>query len=485
MLKAKNIIIIFIVNYLVILLVCCFLEFILIGSKAQEIQIMMSTAADMALEQVQATDDFFITGKGYIMDGDKLATNVSPYQMNVLGTNGKYKKVNIFEAVTGKSTLSEIYSSIYSPNKIGDYIRENPNVLAVDFTAGWVDNGPIADGVPNKVNWFKIPVLAHLGDTINQEEAKKIYNMDGTLVSNTRIISEIWDMYDLKGSRKSTSLNDVATEYYLTPINVGITYINEDLLQAFFMNNLELLMRSKYTQRDNYNLNKEENGYGVLKTAFYPELVDTTTLSSQNPINNGSFTLLRGERMGSTDMSIEMFKGITPKIEYVVIDMYDNKYNDILQLIFGSKTTNIGVDTDFKGKEITGKLLKDMNQSSIDLMKNVTGEYSDAFEHKPIVVAKVTFYADFIVPYSTMSLREMRGRVENGDIGGRTLFNPFAYSQVNIENVEAIDENYVDIAAETLFENYGEYAGKLYKGANNLGSNGSAVMYTTYFAVTP
>lgn len=482
MLKAKNIIIIFIVNYLVILLVCCFLEFILIGSKAQEIQIMMSTAADMALEQVQATDDFFVTGKGYIMDGDRLATNVNPYQMNVLGTNGKYKRVNIFEAVSGKNNLGDIYAFVYNPSKIGDYIRENPNVLSVDFTVGRVDN----DNGKNTPDWFKVPVLAHLGDTIHQSEARHVYNMDGTLVTDNRVISDIWNMYDLDKAEKNTTLNGANIEYYLTPLNVGITYINEDLLQAFFMNNLELLMRSKYVQRNDYNLNTEDNGYGVLKTAFYPELVDTITLESQNPINNGSFTLLRGERIGSTDMSIEMYQGIKPKIEYVVIDMYDNKYNDILQLILGAKTTTIGADTNFKGKKITGNLLKEMNRDNINLMASITNTTSmNVYEHKPIVVAKVTFYADFIVPYSTISLREMRGRVDNGDIGGRTLFNPFAYSQVNIENVEAINENYVDITAETMFENYGEYAGKLYKGVNNLGSNSSAVMYTTYFAVTP
>lgn len=482
MLKAKNIIIIFIVNYLIILLVCCFLELILIGSKAQEIQVMMSTAADMALEQVQATDDFFITGSGYIMDGDKLATDVTPYQMNVVGTNGKYKRVNIFEAVTGENTLAGIYSSIYNSTNLGSFIDENPNVLAVDFTAGWVDN---AEGAVHNVDWFKVPVIAQLGN-IHQEKAKKVYEMTGTLVSDNRIINSIWEMYDLKNSAKKMNLNGEQVEYYLTPLNVGLTYINEDLVQAFFMNNLELLMRSKYAQRTDYNLSTKENGYGVLKTAFYPELVDTGTLTTQNPINNGSFTLLRGERIGSTDMSIEMYKGIKPKVEYVVIDMYDDKYNDILQLIFGAKTTNRGVDTNFKGKEITGSLLQDMNQDSINLMASVTGQtMSGVYEHKPIVVAKVTFYADFIVPYSTVSLREMRGRVKDGDVGGRTLFNPFAYSQVNVDSVTALEENYVDITAETLFETYGAYAGKLYNGVTNIGSNSSAVMYTTYFAVTP
>lgn len=509
MLKAKNIIIIFVLNYLLILLACCFLELIFIGSKAQEVQLLMRTAADMALEQVQATDDFFTTGGGYIMNGNELATDVTPYQLNALGINGKYKQVNMFEAVTNKKDLDEIFKTVYSPAKIQEFIDNNPNSLEVCFTAGIVEHNNESDGfgiyngdanniqISLKTNWYQVPMLAQLGSDIVGTKARFLYKMDGNKVLSSTggandPISQIWTMYDLKESRRKMALNNSEVHYYLTPLSLGITYINEDLLQAFFMNNLELLMRSKYITRADYNLNSEECGNGILKGTFYPELTDTKTLQSFNPINNGSFTLLRGQRMGSTDMSIELYKGIMPKIEYLVIDMYsdDNDsnslQNQLLQQIFGPRFSGNSENASFSKRAVTGKLLKDMNADSIQNIKSLTGG-GDSYNHKPIIVAKVTFYADFIVPYSTVSLREMRGRIDNNIISGRTLFNPFSYSQVNIENVQPIQGNYVDINSPTLLEQYPQYSNKIYNenGVNRLGGNSDAMTYTTYFAVTP
>ena len=45
MFKARNIMIIFALNYLLILLVCCLLEIIFISNHAQEAQLLMRTAA--------------------------------------------------------------------------------------------------------------------------------------------------------------------------------------------------------------------------------------------------------------------------------------------------------------------------------------------------------------------------------------------------------------------------------------------------------
>lgn len=509
MLKAKNIIIIFVVNYLLILLACCFLELIFIGSKAQEVQLLMRTAADMALEQVQATDDFFTTGGGYIMDGEELATDVTPYKLNALGINGKYKQVNMFEAVTDKKEIGQIFKTVYSPAKMQDFIDKNPNSLEVYFTAGIVEHNNDSGGFDSdggdvnntqislNTNWYHVPMLAQLGRDIVGNKARFIYKMDGNKVLSSTggandPITQIWTMYDLEKAERNMDLKGSEVHYYLTPLSLGITYINEDLLQAFFMNNLELLMRSKYITRGNYNLNSEECGNGVLKGGFYSELTDTKSLQGFNPINNGSFTLLRGQRVGSTDMSIELYKGIMPKIEYLVIDMYsdDNDSNSVqnqlLQQIFGPRFSENSENAAFSKRAVTGKLLKEMNAESIQNMKELTGG-GDIYNHKPIIVAKVTFYADFIVPYSTVSLREMRGRIDNNIISGRTLFNPFSYSQINIENVQPIQGNYVDINSPTLLEQYPSYSDKIYNenGVSRLGGNSDAMTYTTYFAVTP
>lgn len=497
MLKAKNIIIIFILNYLILLLLSSFLEAVFIGSKAQEVQLLMRTAADMALEQVQATDDFFTTGGGYIMDtstGTTLRTDVTPYQMKAPTISGVYKDFNMFEAVTGTNDIDQIFAKVYGNGKVQKFIQDNPNVLTVDFTAGYSYTETIGDGtsiddqlLTMRTDWYKIPNLANMGVAITGSEIKtnSVFKMDGNLLADTEILNTLWTMYDLEKTAKEMDLNGTDIKYYLTPISLGVTYINEELLQAFFMNNLELLMRSKYSNRDGYNLNDELNGAGVFKGAFYSELTDTDSVKNLNPINNGSFTLLRGERLEGTDPEVTLYKGIMPKIEYVVIDSYDDGANDLLQQIYGAKFSKQSSNSMYADKPVTGSLLKSMNEEYINNMKSMTGTTkSSIYDHKPIVVAKVTFYANFVVPYSTPSIREMRGRVNSSNtVDARTLFDPFAYSQINIANIQPILGNMVDINSQTIMDG-GSYS-SVYNGVTRLGGNSDAVAYTTFFAITP
>ena len=74
MFKAKNILVIFFINYAIIVVVSAFAELWFVADKAQEVQVLVSTAADMALEQTQATDDFFIKNRGYYIKGNDLYT---------------------------------------------------------------------------------------------------------------------------------------------------------------------------------------------------------------------------------------------------------------------------------------------------------------------------------------------------------------------------------------------------------------------------
>ena len=477
MLKAKNIIIIFILNYLIMLIACCLIEFVLVSSTAQQIHLMVTTAADMALEQVQATDDFFTSGNGYIIENNNLKSINNPYKMQVLGKNGKYEAVNIFEAVCNTNNFDNIYKKLYNSTDIQKYVNDikanGGDVLDVDFlvarttmdTSNYIDTNI-------STRWFRVPVLAQLGDTTHGGVAKRVLRVDNNMSVDSLTAGEIWTMYDLASAGKETRVNGTDTKYYYTPLSVGLTYINEDLLQAFFMNNLELLMRGKYELNPDYDLNSEKFGNGMLKTTIYPDLVDTETLEDMNPINNGSFTLLRGERIPS-DTNVYLYEGIKPKIEYIVIDMYDDRYNDILQMVLGAKTTG---KQGLSKQTVTGSNLKEIDREYLNTLHEITGQSVNKFENKPIVVAKVTFYAEFIVPYTTPLLREMRGRIRNNDndtMRGRTLFNAFEYSTINQDSIDAIDGNYVDIAT-------GDGSSLL-----SLGSNSEPYSYTTYFAVTP
>ena len=152
----------------------------------------------------------------------------------------------------------------------------------------------------------------------------------------------------------------------------------------------------------------------------------------------------------------------------------------------------------YAGKVITGSLLREIDAESVDTYEKIiygTPQYNSPIDHKPMVVAKVTFYADFIIPYSTVSLREMRGRESDNNISGRLLFDAFANSPT--DGKSHIDDNYVDLEIRTLMVANGvegwdtiypdEYYNDIGMKVNRLNGNyhSDAMSYTTYFAVTP
>lgn len=539
MFKARNIMIIFALNYLLILLVCCILEIIFISNHAQDAQLLMRTAADMALEQVQATDDFFVTGGGYLLnneDGYKLTVN----------TGSKFESVNLFPAFTGisnnKDNVGQMYNKLYGGDKMLNFIKasQSPSsvgpdvspvygdVLSLSFVGGAIQELEAATVTVNGTeftvnpttstlytNWYYIPKLYQMGisDVLNygsyaDSHIKELH----TPLGMGDDITYLKNMYELNISEKQAYMEGSSDpiSYYLTPISLGVTYINEDLLQALFMNNLDLLMRCKYMQNDDYDLTSRKYGAGVLKGEFYPELVDTESLEEFNPINNGLFTLLRGKAISGTGENAKLYQGtVKPKVEYIVLDMYKDstKNNEMLRQIFGPRFSNNTEYFDnpsyaqaFRGKTITGQLLQDIDADSIQMLKDITGTDAAVLEHKPIVVAKVTFYADFIIPYSTVSLREMRGREVDGSIGGRLLFD--AFSQSTTDGYSALDTNYVELRNITKAADGSAgrsdwdkiYTDEYYDGVSNTNGfysrlNGNyhsdALCYTTYFAITP
>ena len=379
-------------------------------------------------------------------------------------------------------------------------------------------------------NWYYVPKIFQMGNDITGLSSidYKDFTKDLNVVYQNSVVggkyqsskdtdmAGIWNMYELNNSKKTTYTyvggagTGTPVSYYFTPISLGITYINEDLLQALFINNIDLLMRSKYMNFDNYDLNSEKCGNGVLKGAFYPELTDTNSLSAWNPINNGAFTFLRGSAISGTAYGAQLFEGtVKPKIEYIVIDMYNNdtKNNEVLQQVLGPRFTENTTDgtyfndgitaAKYAGKTISGSLLHEIDKESIKTYENIIygREQASPLDHKPMVVAKVTFYADFVIPYSTVSLREMRGREEDNNIGARLLFD--AFSSSSTDGKSYLDNNYVDLEIRTLMVANGvtgwdkiypdEYYDDIGATVSRLGGNyhSDAMSYTTYFAVTP
>lgn len=510
MLKARNIFITLILSYLALFLVCTILELVTISSTANDVTTMVRTAADMALEQVQATDDFFTTGGGYIMSGSGLDTSHNAYRVLAPTSAGTFEVLDLFPAFTGQTSVDAIFQSIYSPSDFQAFLSANPSVLDIGFIGGTFEvSPPVSIGdveLPlstSRVKWFYIPTVAQLGDTITGGVAKSnvrdLASAGGRALASADDVIELWKSYDLDDAAGQITVNGATVDYYLTPLSLGVTYLSEDLLQALFMNNMDLLMRSKYVG-DGYNLNDEDSGNGVLKTNLYANLVDDVTLDPLNPINNGVFTLLRGNRRstgGAAGASSACFyDGVAPKIEYVVLDMYDTsaEATEVFQQVFGPRYSNTSGNARFSGRTVSGSLFKEMNQATINNYKTITGTSSPSIlDHKPFVVAKVTFYVDVIIPYTTTLLREMRGRLgdASGSMTSRTLFNPFSGSSLTIGSLTALAGNYVDVDTSIPAGVGGLDFSRILNGSgvSTLRSGsvpGSMVMsYTTYFAVSP
>lgn len=451
MLKAKNIMIILVLNYLLIVVFCSFSELLFISNKATSVQLMIRTAADMALEQVQATDDFFLPNSGYRLDSSKAYTITTPYS-----SGSSYQSVPAFEAITDKTSKLEMYEYMYGNGRIDDFITETSgNVLDITVSAGYWRYNP-ANPQFSGLTWYKLPRISQMGVGITGNRAKKVYNANGYATSVPgQVINEIWGMYELDKHEKSAYHSNGSIEnYFMTPLSLGITYINEEALQYFFMNNMELLMRSKYVEND-IALNTKAGGDGVLTGSTFTDYIDMS-IQNSNPINNGEFTLLRGEEYVSSNTSALLYKGVMPKIRYKVIDLYDDSAENeiLLKMIFGGNTGT------FTSK---AAYFKNLDAGVYDPATNLP------YANKPFVVAEVTFYADVIIPYTTLPLREMRAKETDSNELSKLYFGDNGPAVIRANN-------YLDVVR----------TGDLSTGkVSVLGNSSNVMQYTRLFAVLP
>lgn len=452
--KARNIMLLLILNYLLIIIFSAFVEFLFIDIKAQNLQLMIRTAGDMALEQVQATDDFFKPGEGYMLSEQGVPNVQYTIQVPFNGGSG-YKKVPAFEVITGRNTKEDIFEYLYikdnmNRSRLQEYLSKNPKVLDIEVSGAYWDENFASYYGSDAIQWYKIPKIAQMGYQATGHSAFRGFNQSGIPVP-TQFLQGFWQMYDLNESKKlAYESNGSIHEYYMTPISLGITYIDEELLSYYFMNNMDLLMRSKYVI-NGIDLNSEEGGDGVYKGNIYSSLV-FDDMDIFNPINNGYFTLLRGEEKIDPNTGAKLYLGVRPDIRYKVIDMFDSRNDEVLSFLFGA-FPNVG-----------GSKSAYFRQISEDVYDPMTGL---PYTSKPIVIAEVTFYADVIIHYDTIGLRELRGKSDNsGELSGRFLFD-FDFDT-------AREKNYIDIVRVGTTNRNG-----------GMGNPSDLVMYRTLFAVAP
>lgn len=393
--KARNILIILVINYLLISFVSSVSELWSIDAKAKHIQSMVSTAADMALLQAQTVDEFFLPGDGNVEED--VVASIKTHR------GGAFELIPLMEAFYGIRPNAENASEL-----LFRQLYDTPELRA--FAAGLgVVTEPVSfwNDTRTGFSWYRVPAIAQVGlDLIGRPESvTRVTTPDGRSVTNEKA-AEIFENYGLNHFQKRSDVYGEEVIFFQSPVNLGITYVNSDLLGRLFINNMDLLMRSKYA-RNSISLMSTQGGNGVLLGGTFNNSV-VGTVNRYNPINDGRFTLLRGVA-ASNYFGFSSFSGITPEIEYQVIDMYDPANDPILINLFGGNRVLDGVAFSSKAE-----YLRAMDRHIIDPATGMP------FTFKPIVVAKVTFYADIIIPFSSILIRELRANV--GNISGWNNF---------------------------------------------------------------
>lgn len=393
--SCKNVIIIAILNYLLIIVVCAFSEFFFVADTAQEVQTLVRTAADMALEQAQATDDFFVLGSSYNTD------SANGYNI-LMERNGDFEKVSMYEGIYGIDTnvagnKELVFNKLYNTSDFKSVANKFGNIRSSVSYYNSTRTG---------VNWYKLPKIAQVGLNVTGygSNITNVQSPSGAGV-DSGVFNGIVSLYGFdKALRQGYDYTTGSVvDYFMTPISLGVTYVNSDLINQLFLNNMDLLMRAKYF-RGGMSLSSEDGGKGVYKGFTWQDTITDTSLDVYNPINNGKFTLVRGTTKADNN-GFKTFNGIEPKIEYKVIDMYDFNNDNILIMLFGAnKTTDEGRTFPTKAE-----YLEYLDKDTLD---PATGS---PYQQKLISVAKVTFYADIIVPYTTLPIRDFRGNMDSSD----------------------------------------------------------------------
>ncbi len=411
--KIRYIFITIILGYLFLFIGSLLVELVILDNTSRDVQLTVKTAAQMALQQTQATDEFFVTGGGYL---GKDNGGEDEFKLKLLNGDGSaYIEGNIYQAYANSTDIGEIYKKVYNAKDM-DSFASNESISQICFLGSvFKDNNFTRE-------WVAIPTLSQLG--LNTFESFSIEglcrNIDNGSIKTLESAeyTQIKKSYVLNNAGKRAEVNGKTITYYNTPISLGITYINKDILAANFVQNMDMLMRSKYGT-------DIKKGEGVCTTNYYADLVDTSIDKELNPINNGAFTFFRGKKLSGVNSKYSLYDGVKkPEITYYVVDLYNkdadnSKQNSLIQRVVGYKVGD---------KTTTGKVLKDVNISAINSYKGMTGAIGDntLFDHKYCVVAKVDFYARIAIPYRTPLLRELRGRVDKeGKVSDRTLFSAF------------------------------------------------------------
>jgi hypothetical protein len=477
-----------ILTYATSLILSGFVESLYMYEKVSQLNFIMRTAGDMALEQTQITDDFFKPNDSFVVKDRLVDANKQHKDFKIKvpnTTNTKFEEVNLYQEYTGidvtsANAKSAIYDRLYSADGSAfkqELDKSDPEALKADKIKK-IKTPIININSAGGLDTIFIPTLAQMGiantgtyKEQTEDDKRRITGHFGKYISSSDLHGmnkELRKGYELDRVTKMSELDGKDIDYYLTPLSLGITYLDKDLLQLLFINNVNLLMRAKYS--DNMDRGGSDYiGRGILRGQTFADVVDNSAgRMDENYINNGVISAEVGSpspghgklRQGSSNRNERV------EIRYKVIDMYDNANERILKEVLGvipQKQMN-----DFRVSKY-GDYYK-----ALDLKDRQNGTTVTQLT-KPIVVAEVKFKLNTIIPYSTLGMRELRAysRPSAAGVKSRNLLN-IDESQFNTRN------NYLDMRPMQITGKSPTYQ------ASGIPQDGPRLVeYTRLFAITP
>jgi len=407
-LKPKNILIVILVNYLIIFVLSVVVETWQLNSVANIVKQTMTTAADMTISQLQVSDEFFRSGLSAGFSVEEDAARI------LVNSGGVFTRELLFSVVYGipetdYDARSRVFRRLFDNAEFRQFAESVTDIkLPVLFrnTAG------------TGVEWYYVPRINAVGRDI-LGAASSFFNVETTAggLVDRGFSEQIFDAYDFDNATRSGEIEGRNVTFYTSPINLGMAYIPREFVSRLFVNNMDNIMRAKYSGLE--DLDTPEGGDGVLRKGTFNDKV-STSVDNFNPINDGRFTFVRGRR-DSNALGFDTFEGILPSVEYKVVDLYDPANDDLLVYLFGANRTHNGVTYSTKAG-----YLRSVGSNVLNPATNAP------FNVNPVVVAKVTFYADIIIPLNTLALRELRS-----SRGGENNFVDFYRRPVGGDRVGA------------------------------------------------
>lgn len=435
MFRLRNTLIILVILYVMVTFGTAVYELGSIATTSAHIQRTVSASADIALNQVMASDELF--NNGDFADKFNSMDVTTVYIADVDSIN--YSKVNLFETVYKTTDKQALHYRMYGNNPVFNNMQYMQDICRMRTTLGS----------------YNIPTIARLGllDTtsgvyLDQTGAYLKEQLDNSSynISMNKYNTDWLQVYSAKKTYKTRRGTET---YYLAPTNVGITYVDPQLLQTAFVSNMDLLMRSKYRKLEN----GLSNGMGVPSSGLAGEhqrisLKAQETVESYNIINDSQFAFVKGNisnsiGKGYTGGRLSNNKTVSPDISYKILDMTNPENASLVRLALGG--------------------IPDAKSYSDWLTSLGLTEHSDKY----MVVAKITFFADIIVPYKTVIAREWYNMYMNNINTGSDLY------QVEVTDTSAIDLH-TDLTSLT------------HNGTTLSAVTGNPLYeYTTYIAIVP